>query len=91
MAEIELDGLEESLVLRMFTQQRLRVGPVLTVHRVQLELLRLNKTNKQLNKHIHTIVMTVFVCVSFQKYSREIEHNACYYRGQVGMTNSQTE
>ncbi len=54
VAEIELDGLEESLVLRMFTQQRLRVGPVLTVHRVQLELLRLNKTNKQLNKHIHT-------------------------------------
>ncbi len=64
VTEIELDGLEESLVLRMFTQQRLRVGPVLTVHRVQLELLRLNKTNKQLNKHIHTNVMTVFVCVS---------------------------
>jgi len=60
VAQVELDGLEESLVLRVLAKQSLRVGPVLTVHRVQLELLRLKQNNnnknkrKQANKHIHS-------------------------------------
>lgn len=39
MGKIYLDGPEERLVLGLLTQQSLRVGPVLTVHGVHLELL----------------------------------------------------
>ena len=41
VVQVDLDALEESFILRLLTQQCLRVGAVLTIHRVHLKLPRL--------------------------------------------------
>ena len=41
VTQVELDGLEESLILRVLAEKGLRIRPVLTVRRVHLKLLRL--------------------------------------------------